>query len=198
MAPKRVAKVASKPGSKKSAPVPTYKNGEPKVKWIHYAPEHSKKRPWRIQITGMVCFLGFYFVLLKLYFLFPFVRRRSTPSPPSSSRSFVSISSKQSPSKKLPLRIFSFHFYLDRWCTRVSRLWWRTLLSYLQALLFFLTFFVASTAHRTSLAGLVSPFVPGLAFLTCFFAFTAHLTCLDRWGFRSSPFGAVRSRPCFF
>ena len=137
MAPKRVAKVASKPGSKKSAPVPTYKNGEPKVKWIHYAPEHSKKRPWRIQITGMVCFLGFYFVLLKLYFLFPFVRRRSTPSPPSSSRSFVSISSKQSPSKKPPLRIFSFHFYLDRWCTRVSRLWWRTLLSYLQALLFF-------------------------------------------------------------
>ena len=46
MAPKRVAKVASKPGSKKSAPVPTYKNGEPKVKRIDYAPEHSKKRPW--------------------------------------------------------------------------------------------------------------------------------------------------------
>ena len=65
-------------------------------------------------------------------------------------------------------------------------------------LAFFLTFFVASTAHRTSLAGLVSPFVPRLSFLTCFFAFTAHLTCLDRWGIRSSPFGAVRSRPCFF
>ena len=46
--------------------------------------------------------------------VFPFVRRRSTPSPPASSRRFVSISSKRSPSKKLPLRIFSFHFNLDR------------------------------------------------------------------------------------
>ena len=102
MAPKRVSKVAKK------APVQTYPNGEPKVKWIHFAPAHSKTRPWRIQITGMVRFFNFYFVLLKLYFLFPFVRRRNIPSPPWSLRSFVLTSSKRSPSKKLPLRIFSF------------------------------------------------------------------------------------------
>ena len=75
MAPKRVSKVAKK------APVQTYPNGEPKVKWIHFAPAHSKTRPWRIQITGMVRFFNFYFVLLKLYSLFPFVRRRNIPSP---------------------------------------------------------------------------------------------------------------------
>ena len=56
MAPKRVVKVASKAAL--VAPLASkneYPRGNAKVKWIHYAPQHSKKRPWRIQITGHPC-----------------------------------------------------------------------------------------------------------------------------------------------
>jgi len=41
----------------KKGPVKTYPCGTPCVKWIHYAPAHSAKRPWRVQVTGMVRFL---------------------------------------------------------------------------------------------------------------------------------------------
>ena len=37
----------------KKGPVKTYPCGTPCViKWIHYAPAHSAKRPWRVQVTG--------------------------------------------------------------------------------------------------------------------------------------------------
>ena len=94
MAPKRVAKVASKPGSKKSAPVPRTVNpksngftmrqgtrrsglGASKLLewcvffWIHFAPQHSRTKPWRIQITGQVPFFWLLFCFVKkLYFCF--------------------------------------------------------------------------------------------------------------------------------
>ena len=177
---------------KKSAPVPTYKNGEPKVKW------HSKKRPWRIQITGMVCFFGFYFCFVKTLFSFSFCQTKKYSEPTLELAKLrldvlKTVAFEKTTSSNILFPLLSgqvIHPRLEALVEDIAVL--------PPGLAFLLTFFVASTAHRTSLAGLVSPFVPGLAFLTCFFAFTAHLTCLDRWGIRSSPFGAVRSRPCFF
>ena len=69
MAPKRANK-------KTPAAVAVYAiNGQPKLRWLHYAPNHSKRKPWRVQITGQAHII-FSFCFVKILFCVSFCQSK--------------------------------------------------------------------------------------------------------------------------
>ncbi len=98
----------------------TYPCGNARVRYIHYAPQHSKKNPWRVCTTGLVNALKEKNIILMVPLL---LRPRSSPSRRSSEPNWGSPSCRPFEiyiSSLLPIAFWSFldRLSCSRWRTR--------------------------------------------------------------------------------